>query len=216
MLHDVLYSWFGLNTQIFLLINNFINKSITQFPLAESLIYLSKFFSIYSFAVMYCVLAFFYFIKIFTGKTTFISAIDKKFDSIISSGICFALFIFTFTILKYSVNLPRPYCSLDSNLFHTLSDNRLQRCLSSFPSAHTGVAIIIIYYLWEYMNNISKIFGCALIFMVATSRISMAMHYPADIVYSGIITYFIIKLGNKIYTILKPKLLQIVSYIIPL
>ena len=215
MLHDVLYSWCGLNTQIFLLINNFINKSVTQLPLAEFLIYLSKFFSIYSFAVMYCVLAFFYFIKIFTGKTAF-SAVDKKFDSIISAGICFALFVFTFTILKYSVNLPRPYCSLDPNLFHTLTDNSTQRCLSSFPSAHTGVAVIIIYYLWEYMNNILKIFGSALIFVVAASRISMAMHYPTDIVYSCIITYCIIKLGNKIYTILKPKLLQIVSYIIPL
>jgi membrane-associated phospholipid phosphatase len=123
-------------------------------------------------------------------------------------GICYTLFGLTFAALKISVNLKRPFCSLAEGDFITIANTSLERCLSSFPSAHSGLSILVAYSLWPYMNKPLKWISCLAILAVAISRITLAMHYPADIIYSIIVTIVIIFAGNFIFRILKNKVIK--------
>ena len=118
-------------------------------------------------------------------------------------GLCYTVFGITYTILKFGINFPRPFCSLDS--FITTIDISKERCLSSFPSSHAGISFITMLLLWDRMNFLSKIGAYIVVITVSTARIGFALHYPADILYSFIIAYLIylvyLWLYNKIEAI---------------
>ena len=87
--------------------------------------------------------------------------------------------------------------------FMTIANTSLERSVSSFPSAHTGLSILVAYSLWPYMNTYLKGISCFVILAVAISRTTLAMHYPADIMYSILVTILIIFAGNFVFIILK-------------
>jgi membrane-associated phospholipid phosphatase len=198
---DFLYNWLGLNKSLFISINKLTNISY----LPSILQIVSDIFFIANFALFYfaaCLLLYFR-----TRRT----AINKKnffmtgYFALARIGICYALFGFTFAALKFSVNLKRPFCSLAEGNFITIANTSLERCFSSFPSAHTGLSILLAYSLWPYMNKSLKGISCLVILAVAASRITLAMHYPADIIYSAVVTILIILAGNFVFKILKNK-----------
>jgi membrane-associated phospholipid phosphatase len=78
-----------------------------------------------------------------------------------------------------------------------------ERCLSSFPSAHSALALIITFYLWPYLNRYAKVSATLVIILVGLSRISLAMHYPADIIYGIIIGFMTLGLAEITYKLSK-------------
>ncbi len=198
-----LYNWMGLNKALFISINKLTN--IGYFP--SILQKISDVFFIANFAFFYFIacLLFYFRTRVAIDKKSFFMA--GYFD-LTRIGICYALFGFTFAALKFSVNLSRPFCSLTSTDFITIANTDLERCLSSFPSAHTGLSILVAYCLWPYMNNPLKYMSYLVILAVAVSRITLAMHYPADILYSAIVTILIIFAGNFVFKILKNKVIE--------
>lgn len=204
---DFLYNWLGLNKSLFISINKLTNISY----LPSILQIVSDIFFIANFALFYfaaCLLLYFR-----TRRT----AINKKnffmtgYFALARIGICYALFGFTFAALKFSVNLKRPFCSLAQEDFITIANTSLERCLSSFPSAHTGLSILFAYSLWPYMNKSLKLISCLIILAVAVSRATLAMHYPADIMYSILVTIIVILAGNLIFRILKNKVIEAIG-----
>ena len=125
----------------------------------------------------------------------------------VQMGICYAFFGFTYAMLKFSINLPRPYCSLPSDQFITIMNVNHARCLSSFPSSHVGLALMMTIFGWNYMNK----WGCAgamlTVALVALSRITLAMHYPADIIYSMLITALAFGVSQLIFSIFSDNLI---------
>ena len=199
MLYDIFYNWHGANAELFVYLNNLLNTETGYLPyLLARLTHLS---SIYSFAVMYISLCIFYYINTITHQYK-----EEEFHDLIiwmlKFGCTYALFIAIFTTLKHTINLPRPLCSLDETLFSTLIYKINIRCLSSFPSAHTGIALIINYYFWSSWSARGKLFGLIFILIAILARISLAMHYPADILYSAIITTLIITINNFIWSLI--------------
>ncbi len=123
----------------------------------------------------------------------------EKFKFMLIIGVSYTLFGFLYAFLKFYVNLPRPYCSLSANEFRTILDTSTSRCLSSFPSSHAGIGFMIAYFFWNHTNRIMvKIFLISIMFLVVLSRISLAMHYPMDIFYGIVFSYFVIKISQKI------------------
>lgn len=193
----------GLNESLFILINKLTNIGC----LPDILQIISDVFFIANFAIFYFIAClFFYFrARVAQGKQSFFM---RGYLKLTRLGICYALFGFTFAALKFSINLSRPFCSLTERDFITIADTTLERCLSSFPSAHTGLSILVAYCLWSYMNKALKCMSCLIILAVATSRITLAMHYPADIIYSAIVTILIILAGNLMFKILKNRVIS--------
>ncbi len=194
----------GLNKSLFISINKLTNVSY----LPDILKIISDVFFIANFAVFYfiaCLLFYFRTRRVTTDKQSFFMT---GYFELTRIGICYSLFGLTFAALKFSINLSRPFCSLARADFITIANTDLERCLSSFPSAHTGLSVLVAYCLWPYMNTFLKYISYLIILAVAVSRITLAMHYPADIIYSAIVTILIIFAGNFVFKILKNKVIK--------
>lgn len=204
---EFLYNFQGLNQSIFF----YINKMANHFSIiAEILQIISYCFNISNFAIAYFISCIYFYIQI--KKIQDINQAYLKFWSIYNKlalvGITYAIFGFVYTILKFSINLPRPFCSLPTGSFITILDMTLERCLSSFPSSHAGLALLVAYSIWPNISNIQKIIAALMVILVATSRISLAMHYPADIIWSFVITIMIIYTGKAIFRIFSNNLIK--------
>ena len=206
---EIFYNFFGLNEIIFIKLNYITNKGI----LPHILYTISSVFFIANFAACYILTCIYFYFK--TKKAQNIeSYFTPIYNELARIGTCYAIFGFTFAGLKFSFNMPRPFCSLSSDQFLTIANTELERCLSSFPSAHTGLSILVAYALWPHINKIAKLICCLVIASVAISRITLAMHYPADIIYSALVTRAAITVGNIIYKMLKPSIVDPVKKII--
>lgn len=198
---ELFYNFNGLNKQIFLIINRITNASI----LPDILQLISLPFVIYGFVIYYCLFCIYFHSQL--RELNDIAKIQFKFwliyNRMINIGIIYAIFGLTYAVLKFSINLPRPFCSLDLDQFLTIINTRDERCLSSFPSAHTGLAMLISYFIWRYLKHYQKIIAFLIVLLVGISRISLAMHYPSDIIYSFFISGLVILIGNFIFKILR-------------
>lgn len=206
---EIFYNFFGLNEIIFTKLNYITNNGILPYILHA----ISSVFFIANFAIFYiltCLYFYFKTKKVINTEEYFTPIYNK----LVLIGICYAIFGFTFAGLKFSVNMPRPFCSLAPSQFMTIANIELERCLSSFPSAHTGLSILVTYALWQHIDNMARVIFCLIITAVAISRITLAMHYPADIIYSTLVTLLVIVTGNIIFKILKPLVIAPVKKII--
>lgn len=200
---EIFYNFFGLNEIIFTKLNYITNNGALPYILQV----ISSVLFIANFAVFYTLTCLYFYFK--AKKAVNIEDyFTPIYNKLVLIGICYAIFGFTFAGLKFSVNMPRPFCSLASSQFITIANIGFERCLSSFPSAHTGLSILVTYALWQHINNIIRIVFCLIITAVAISRITLAMHYPADIIYSALVTLLVIIIGNIIYKTLKPLIID--------
>ena len=190
---DIIYDFYGYNTDIFYAINHACSLPLIQYILK----YISAIFDIEMFAVYYCIMLCILSYRIFTLKQY--EQYSFCYDFMVKLGICYACFGFTYAILKFSINMPRPFCSLAYSTFTTILDISNERCQSSFPSAHTGLAFLITIFLWNYLHNISRAYLLSVVALVAIARIGLAMHYPSDILYSIPLAAAVHTLGILIY-----------------
>ncbi len=192
------YNFQGFNQEVFLLIN----QLTTHFSIIACILQIFSYcFNITNFALVYFVLCIYFYVKLkrITDPILRSNKFWLIYTRMIPIGITYTIFGFTYFLLKFTVNLPRPFCSLDPSTFVTIADTKLERCLSSFPSSHAGLALLVCYFIWHYITSSQKIIAGAVVVIVAISRISLAMHYPADIIYSFLITALLIIIGNIIY-----------------
>lgn len=213
---EIFYNFAGLNEDLFIWINQLTNIDI----IPEILEIFSSMFFIANFAIAYVLFCLYFFVKIKiklnnSGPDNNLRSNRQYFSDIyhqlVKIGICYALFGFVFASLKFSINMPRPFCSLESQQFITIANTALERCLSSFPSAHTGLSILVSYALWHSIDIRGKALCIAMVFLVAVSRITLAMHYPADILYSALVTWLVIIAGNFIYKLTKSNIVNLVE-----
>ncbi|MDR0296630.1 MAG: phosphatase PAP2 family protein [Rickettsia sp.] len=204
---ELLYNFQGLNQEIFLWINRITNHfSIVAYILQI----ISYCFNITNFATVYLIYCIYFYTQL--KKIQDFNQHQIKFWSIYNKmvliGIIYAIFGCTYALLKFFVNLPRPFCSLPINSFVTIANIELERCLSSFPSSHSGLALLSTYFIWSYITMRQKIIALLIVILVTISRITLAMHYPADIIYSFLITIIIIIFGRIVFKIFANNLIK--------
>ncbi|MCC8368859.1 MAG: phosphatase PAP2 family protein [Rickettsia endosymbiont of Oxypoda opaca] len=203
---EAFYNFHGLNQEIFLFLNRITNIGILPYFLE----FISFCFNITNFAVIYILYWIYFYIQLKKIKNfnQLQGAFWGKYNKLIEIGIIYTIFGLTFTALKFSVNFPRPFCSQPLNSFITIINLQVERCLSSFPSSHAGLAFLVTYFAWSYLNLSLKIIAIFIIGLVSLARISLAMHYPADIIYGIIITAIIIVIGKQVYKIFADNIIR--------
>lgn len=196
---EAFYNFHGLNQEIFLFLNRITNIGILPYFLQI----ISFCFNITNFAVIYILYWIYFYIQLKRIKNfnQLQEAFWGKYNKLMEIGIIYTIFGLTFTALKFLVNFPRPFCSLALDSFVTIINLQLERCLSSFPSSHAGLAFLVTYFAWSYLNLLLKIIAICIIGLVSLARISLAMHYPADIIYGIIITAIVIVIGKRVFKI---------------
>ena len=194
---EILYNFCGWNKKLFVIINSYSNIGILPYCLRM----LTELFDIINFACGCAALIVYFYIKLQRISSPFEH--QKQFWSVYNrlTRICviYVVFGLVYSLLKFLVNLPRPFCSLPNDNFMTIADVTTARCLSSFPSAHTGLALLTVYCTWSYLNLFQKIAASGILLLVGLSRITLAMHYPADVIYSSPIAVLVIIIGNAAY-----------------
>jgi membrane-associated phospholipid phosphatase len=193
MIKELFYDLFGYNNKLFFVINHALSGDVLQGILSN----ISGLFYYYNFLLYFGIALIYSIVQIKKDKTKF----EYYFQSLFRSAIIYCCFIFIFTMLKYSVNMPRPLCSFAPETFHSIIAPDSVRCLSSFPSAHSGFALLMGYFIWYYikLDLIQKLVIISLIVSTGCARISMAMHFPVDVLYGYLFAILVIIIGDYIY-----------------
>jgi len=205
----ILYHWLGLNEYLFTLLNSSLNKGLLPY----FFYIISILFKEFVFLIYYSAFMVYQVRQMVIIKPNY-EAYDRVFNKVVKIGSIYAGVMVVYTFLKYTVNFPRPYCSISR--FISINNFAHERCLSSFPSAHTAMAVIVCWWVWPYANRLGRILLIALVMLVGLSRITLAMHYPADIVWSIIISLSICFIAPKISRlfIIQDKILQPIEKLI--
>ncbi|RYE12809.1 MAG: phosphatase PAP2 family protein, partial [Rickettsiales bacterium] len=76
-----------------------------------------------------------------------------------------------------------------------IDNNCKNRLDGSFPSVHSIISVLLICYLWQFIDRFYlKLLAILYIIIVGLSRVSLYMHFPADVIYGyfiGLIYYII-------------------------
>ena len=155
--------------------------------------------SVYTFAIIYTITATYNLFFLKRNNHTFL----QLFHSFVEVGFIYSCIFFSYLIMKLSFFMQRPCCNENfSNLITQKADLNFAsiNCFASFPSAHTGMAVLISYIFLKYRNGgiLSKLLLFFLIILTGISRITLAMHYPIDVIYSIAIAWAICVLADKI------------------
>ncbi len=190
---------------IFYSLNHFCNTGFVPYALNI----LSNFFMIWCFAVYYILFCIYQIYRL-NKLSPSIRDIEyeKVFYTLVQVGTCYAFFGFAYAMLKFSINLPRPYCSLPEGSFVTIMNMEGVRCLSSFPSAHVGLAFMMAIFLWPHIGKLYRCLAVITVVLVALARITLAMHYPADIMYSLVITVLAVAMSQLIFSIFSDNIIK--------
>jgi len=208
---EIFYDWYGYNSEIFHILNHMGNIGI----LPETLRCLSFFFNIENFAVYYFILCLVSFCRMRTRSAAEVSKpMDNRsfcitYNRLVFVGICYAVFGLSYAALKFSINMPRPFCSASD--FQTILDVGHERCMSSFPSSHSGLALMVTILAWEYLSKLLRIVAIILVTLIAFSRIALGMHYPADIVYSYLIVLIVLAISYVVFKLFENNIIKYVG-----
>ncbi len=165
------------NIHSFLIMNEILNYSIVPYIFAI----VSFLFEAKVFCLIYLTFT------IWKNLYKFDQNTKKNFTAninIIKFAQCYFFLILVFYSIKKFTKIARPFCSL--NNFYSISNNLdFSDCYNSFPSAHMGIAFLFCLQCWRYAQNIqTKFFLIIMLIIVACSRISLAMHFPLDLISS--------------------------------
>lgn len=204
-MENLFYNWFGANQ---FLLKQLVKLNNLPYSLELSY-FLDYIFHFLSFPV--------YFSLIFLGiliywrdgliknQNGFKSKFRAQFDSLAEIVLNYTIFVIAFTSLKHSVNLPRPICEQPGLLDQPPIDINEVRCLSSFPSAHSGLAVLIFMHLVK--NKAPKVINFSMLILTITtclSRVVLLMHYPSDVVSGCLISVVVFILSNRLYRLTAP------------
>jgi membrane-associated phospholipid phosphatase len=177
----------------------FLNFIANRYFYPNILLIISNIFNISNFV--------FYYIFVFALLIIFAKKIHKDqknsfldlYQKLFEIGFCYSFIGFLYAFLKFFINSKRPFCSLQEWEYISVANLAHERCLSGFPSSHTALAFFLVFYLWNYTKNIyQKIILITLVILVAISRISLAMHFPSQILASLLIVYILIRISYRV------------------
>lgn len=193
MIKELFYDFCGYNSKLFFYINETMHGDISQTILSN----ISNLFYYYNFLIYFWIAIIYAISQIKKDQNKF----ESYFQVLLRVGIIYCCFIFIFTLLKYGVNMPRPLCFFAPETFHSIIAPDSVRCLSSFPSAHSGFALLMAYLILHYvaLDFMQKFVVISLVILTGIARISMAMHFPSDVIYGYLIGVSVIIIGDFIY-----------------
>jgi membrane-associated phospholipid phosphatase len=100
--------------------------------------------------------------------------------------------------MKAYFDYPRPYVAFASENIHLLEMKDADDGLKSFPSGHTAFITFLMASLWPVFRDRWKKWAIVCVALVGWSRVSLGVHFPADVVWSCLMTLVLIIMVRKI------------------
>ncbi len=126
------------------------------------------------------------------------SEISKFLAMIVS----FPLTYLSIELLKTFSEIQRPICILSANSLHFIEktiilEDIFNKCSSSFPSGHAGVATLIAAFFWSSASSLTRAIFVLIVICTMLSRIMIAFHFPIDVLVGAIIASFSFAFSQK-------------------
>lgn len=186
---EIIYDWGGGNIRVFHLINDIRSGWLDQLMLLGTELGDHKRFSIYLVCLM--------FVALFALNTQLqnleqYQARAKRWIEVI------AVFSFAYWVdgwvlgfLKPFLDFPRPPLALLPDTLHLIGTAEYHH---SLPSGHATFAMMVVSSLWPVLCHRCRIAGIVFVLWVGLSRVSLGMHFPADVIAGYLLSLSIVLL----------------------
>jgi membrane-associated phospholipid phosphatase len=111
--------------------------------------------------------------------------------------------------MKEYFEFPRPYVALAQDQVNLLQVREAEDGMKSFPSGHVAFITFIIASLWPAFRDDWRKWALLPIALVGWSRVSLGVHFPADVIWSCLLTTLLIIIVRKICYFLLHKLFRL-------
>lgn len=198
-----LYDLSFIDQKLFLLIHQITNSNKL---LTEFFQLISWLFSISNFTIYYTCYVIYFYIKVIriADLRTRYRFFNIYFFYIIKSGFIYFILLCSIIFLKIILKSPRPLCFINKQQLLNIDNILIKDCYSSFPSGHSGLMFFIMYITWNNITLKRKVLYLITVILVLISRITLAMHYPSDLIFSMLISFLVINAANIFMRFLRP------------
>ena len=186
---EIFYDWGGYNDKIFYIINGIHGALYEKIMLIGTQLGYYKMFPIYF--VLVLIIAGFNVSRNKNKSRDIYLACRDKWAKILTTLLIADLFSFVWVhVLKTYFHFPRPFMALPEGSVNILDSVRnSENPMASFPSGHSSFAMMMAACLWPALNLHGKIIACFYVIWVVLSRISLGVHFPADVTISLVISF---------------------------
>ncbi len=175
----IAYDWGGLNEKIFYLINHAGNPASDALMLLASHVGEYRIFPVYG--VIIGIIAWYDLVRVRKPS--------EPPHRLMDWGVCLATLLVAYLLsllwvmeLKETFQFPRPFAALPEGSVRIMDSVRLSEDpLVSFPSGHTSFATLMAAGLWPLLGGYGRGIAVLLVLWVGISRISLGVHFPADV-----------------------------------
>ncbi len=195
-LKEWFYDWHGLNEWLFLQINGLRGHSYDQLML-----FITQFGSYKNFH--WWMLA----ITMFAGLSLLYRKLMKKgglrAHAVMWLGVLVVLVVgfaangLMVRTVKDHFSYPRPYVALEADQVQQIQPQEADDALRSFPSGHMAFITFLMVSLWPVAPENRKWLLMVPIALIGWSRVSLGVHFPADVMWSLLLTGTLIVLVRR-------------------
>jgi membrane-associated phospholipid phosphatase len=174
---EIFYDWGGANVWLFHVINDIRADSLDRFMLLGTGLGEHALFPFY--LGLTALVALFAVVKIPVEDSTRHQAQAIRWMAVIAVfSIAYLLDSQLIGVLKPLLDFPRPPLALLPGTVHVVGEPEYHH---SLPSGHSSFAMLVVASLWPVFNRRARVAGVFFVLWVGVSRVSLGMHFPADV-----------------------------------
>ncbi len=195
---SIWYDWIGFNDWLFVAINSIRNPVYDDIMLKISFLGESRHFPYY-FAAIFALLLLSLFRRLIAKHPIKWPYITSWLGVFVVLGVGFLVNVAAISVVKDHFSYPRPYVALASTgQVYKIETIEAEKDYKSFPSGHVAFVTFLVVALAPLMSKEMLRAGMFFIALMAWSRISLGMHFPADTLASVTITVPLIMIVRAI------------------